>query len=204
MKRRRWFLPLVALIVMGAMVPSYIRVYQVAGSSDAPSFLVGDRILVNKSAYDIRLPYMDTVILSHSQPQRGDVVMFRTPGDGSTVFKRVIGCPGDMIAMRDNRLEINSIPLQYEPIDVREHQSIEGHNSLGTIIEREMGNGRSHLITHTPGMSRYASFGPVHLPKGHYFMMGDNRDNSLDSRMYGPVSHLSILGKVSYGQRSAP
>jgi len=203
-KKKRWFLLLIAVIGIGAITPSYVRVYRVDGFSDAPTFLVGDLILVIKAAYDVRLPYTDIVILCHSQPQSGDVVMYQSPGDDFLVFKRVIGCPGDTVVMRHNRLEINGIPLQYERVDGKEYSPIAKQNNLGTIIEKETGNGPPHLMTHTPGASLYASFGPVLVPEGHYFVMGDNRDNSRDSRMYGSVPRHSIVGKVIHGYRSVP
>jgi len=202
--RKRWLLPLVAIIGIGVITPSYVRAYRVAGSSDAPSFLVGERILVNKAAYDVRLPYTDIIIRSHSQPEPGDVVLFRSPESDALIFKRIVGCPGDTVAMRDNRLEINGIALQYERVDARDYQAIAEQNNLGTLIEREMGHGPPHLVTHTPGASCDASFGPVRVPEDHYFVLGDNRGNSSDSRMYGTVPRRSILGKVSDAFRSIP
>jgi signal peptidase I len=152
---------------------------------------------VFKTAYDVRLPYTDKVIFSRSQPQPGDVVMYRTPGDAFLVFKRVVGCPGDTLVMRDNRLEVNGVSLHYEWVDGKEFQPIAKQNNLGTLIERESGHGPPHLVTHTPGASPDASFGPVHVAAGQYFVMGDNRDNSMDSRMYGSIPRRSIVGKVA-------
>jgi signal peptidase I len=204
MNKKRWLLPLVAILAIGAITPSYVRAYRVAGSSDAPSFLVGERILVMKAAYDVRLPYTDIIISSHSQPEPGDVVLFRSPESDALIFKRVVGCPGDTVAMRDNHLEINGVALRYERVDASDYQSIAEQNNLGTIIEREMGHGPPHLVTHTPGTSCDASFGPVRVPEDHYFVLGDNRNNSRDSRMHGTVPRHSILGKVSNAFRSVP
>jgi signal peptidase I len=193
-RRRLWVLALV--IAIAAVTPSYVRVYRVSGASDAPTFLLGDRIVVNKAAYDIRLPYTRIVILSRSQPRAGDVVMFREPRDEVVVFKRVIGCPGDTVVMRDNRLTINGVPLEYEPASGDDFSAVASDNSLGAIIETEAGNGPPHLVTYTPGAGDAASFGPVEVPDDHFFLMGDNRDNSLDSRMYGPVPRRSVVGRV--------
>jgi signal peptidase I len=123
--------------------------------------------------------------------------MYRTPDrDSATVFKRVIGCPGDTVVMHDNHLEINGIPLQYVQVDESGYRDIARENKLGAIIERETGIGPPHLMTYTPGTGADATFGPVHVPDGHYFLMGDNRGNSRDSRAYGSVPRQSILGKV--------
>lgn len=204
MNRKRWLLPLAVVIGIGAITPSYIRAYRVAGSSDAPSFLVGDRIFVIKAAYDLRLPYTDVIISSHSHPERGDVVMFWSPELEAPVFKRVVGRPGDTVAMRDNRLEVNGVAMTYERVDATEFQAIADKNRLGTTIEREIGNGPPHLVTHSPGGCADASFEPVRVPEDHYFVLGDNRDNSRDSRMDGTVPRRAILGKVSDAFRSVP
>lgn len=197
MRRKRWLVVLLAIVGIGALAPSYVRAYRVAGSSDAPSFLVGDRILVFKGAYDLRLPYTDVVLFARSQPRAGQVVMFRPPGQEDVlVFKRVIGCPGDDVVMRDSHVEINGVSLHYQRLDERAYADVAVENRLGAIVERESGNGPAHAITHTPGAGLQASFGPVRVPEDHYFVIGDNRDNSLDSRAYGPVPRRSIVGRV--------
>jgi signal peptidase I len=141
-KPRYWILT--GIIITASIVPSYVRLYHVFGSSDAPTYLIGDRIFVNKVAFDIRIPYTNIVLLSHSGPKPGDVVMFREPGEDYSVFKRVIGCPGDLIVMRDNHLTINDTPLQYVRVNGNMHQATE--NNLGTVIVSEMGFGASHKI----------------------------------------------------------
>ena len=203
MKKKRCLVPLLAIIGIGTIAPSYVRVYRVNGSSDAPSFLVGDRILLFKSAYDIRLPYSNAVIRSYAQPKRGDVVMFRSPEEDYLVFKRVVGCPGDTILMRENRLEINGMTLTYERVDISGYEFAAGSNNLGTVIEEESGNGPTHLITHTPGKHSGTTLGPVYVGEEQYYVIGDNRDNSRDSRAYGAIPRDSILGKVVRIQRTS-
>lgn len=196
MTKKRWILLLAVLVVIAALAPAYVRLYRVSGYSDAPSFLVGDRFLANKLAYDVRLPYTDIVFFSHSAPKSGDVILFRSPDSDLLVFKRVIGCPGDRVAMRDNHLEINGTALQYARVQRTGYEPVAEQNRLGEIIEMETGVGPPHLMTHSPDTSLYASFGPVDVPRDQYFVVGDNRDHSRDSRMYGCVPRRSILGKV--------
>ena len=123
--------------------------------------------------------------------------MFRAPGEEFTVFKRVIGCPGDRVEMRDNHLRINDLALRYDPVDDRQFQSIARINELGEIVEKEAGNGPSHFMAYTPG-GFYASFEPILVPEGQYYVLGDNRSNSEDSRMYGPISRALIQGRVIF------
>jgi signal peptidase I len=203
MKLKRWLSVAFAVLFVGVLVPSYVRAYRVAGSSDAPSYLVGDRILVNKAAYDIRLPYTGMVIVSHSAPDLGDVVLYRSPQDDRLVFKRVVGGPGDAVSMRENHLTINGTNLRYAAVDEATYRSVAARNQIGSAIETEAGNGPEHAITYTPGASPLASFAPVRLPDGHYYMIGDNRDHSEDSRSYGPVPRERILGKVGLKLTSA-
>jgi signal peptidase I len=200
--RKRW-LWVTGFILLGVVLtPSYVRAYRVGGSSDAPTYMLGDLVFMNRAAYDIRLPYTDIVLLSHSQPGRGDVVMYSIPGADHTVFKRVVGCPTDVLEMRDNRLAVNGTALKYKEAGAEVDETVARKNSLGSIIEIESGNGPSHPIAHSPDGGPYASFGPVDVPEDHYFLVGDNRDNSMDSRAYGPVPRERILGKLSgvYGR----
>ena len=204
MTKKHWILLVAAIIAIGAVATSYVRAYRVDGWSDAPSFLVGDRVLVLKAAYDVRLPFTDIVVFSHSRPQRGEVIMFCPPGGDFLVFKRVVACSGDTVAMRDNRLEINGVPLTYERVDEKQYDSVAKSNKLGTIIAYEIGNGPSHMVTYTPEAGPHASFEPFFVPEGFYFTVGDNRDHSKDSRTYGPIPFHSILGKVVRVFRSNP
>ena len=112
------------------------------------------------------------------------------------IFKRVVGRPGDTVLMQDNRVTINDLPLAYGE-DVRsDYKQVPAENSLGSVVLMETGNGPGNLVTFTPGPCASASFGPVDVPEGHYFLMGDNRGNSLDSRAYGPVPRRWIVGRM--------
>lgn len=193
---KRTIYSVILVVIVAGIVPSYIRVYRVAGYSDVPSYLVNDKIIVNRAAYDIRIPFLDIVILTYSHPQNGDVVQFQLPENKETVFKRVIGSPGDTVSMQDNHIIINGQELSYEKINEFKNEWLNNKNHLGLVVESEAGNGETHLITFSPGHSLYGSFEPVTIPKGFYYVMGDNRDNSEDSRMYGPISRACIIGMV--------
>ena len=143
-----------------------------------PTLLVGDFILVNKYVYGIRLPVSDKKIFEVSQPQRGDVVVFRYPLDPSTPFiKRVVGLPGDRIAYYNKVLYINGQQAEQRPIG-----TYTGHGS-GT-----------HPILVQEGDSSVD--GKLVVPEGHYFVLGDNRDNSRDSRYWGTVPEELLIGKA--------
>jgi len=196
-KKKLLFSLLFAAVLMAALIPSYMRVYRVEGCSDAPSFLVGDRIFVFKAAYDLRLPYTGQVLWNRGDPRPGDVILYHPPGEEITVFKRVVAGPGDVIAMMENRLVINGALLQYEKVDPEPYNEVAATNRIGEVVEVESGHGTRRLITYSPGVDSIASFEAFEVPEGRYFVIGDNRDNSLDSRMYGPVSRQSILGRVA-------
>jgi signal peptidase I len=192
--RRRWLAIAFILLLLVAILPSYVRVYRVKGSSDLPTFRPGDRVVVTRWAFDLRIPYTRIVLISHSRPRRGDVVLYEPPDAPYPVFKRVVGCPGDRIAVRGSRLEINGVGLQYEPVNAAELRGPGLPTAPGATIAVEIGNGPAHRIIDDP--ARDHSFGPVEIPQGHYFMLGDNRANSRDSRHYGPIPRSALLGRV--------
>jgi len=192
-RRRAWLIVVLAAL---AITPSYVRAFRVGGASEAPSYRLNDLMTVNKAAYDIRLPYTGIVIVSHSQPRPGDMVLFRRPGTDYDVFKRVLGCPGDTVAIQDNRFTINGQPLKYVKHTASFDDEVLAANDIGTIIEREIGYGPDHLITYTPGTRSTGNIESFIVPQGHYYLVGDNRGNSLDSRTYGPVAGKHIVGRV--------
>ncbi len=153
-----------------------------------PTLIVGDFILVNKFAYGIRLPVIDRKIIPVGDPQRGDVVVFRYPPKPSIDYiKRVVGLPGDRIDYRHKRLSING-----EAVSVKK---ITGSGDDATVraYEEQLGEVIHAMQTMS---SRPAIDGSVIVPPGHYFVMGDNRDNSADSRMWGFVPDEYLLGKA--------
>lgn len=151
-----------------------------------PTIVEGDRILVNKMAYDLRIPFTHISLVRLAQPNRGDIIVFDSKQAGKRMVKRVIALPGDMVAMYNNQLTINGRKLQYS-----NQQDNESH-----VLKTEHLPGLSHDIRITSDAHpRFASFAPVQVPQGHYLVLGDNRDNSADSRVYGFVPRDEIVGR---------
>ena len=197
LRRKRWLRLVFIAIGLIVLVRGYFKPYRVVGSSDAPTYLKGDLILVNELAYDVRVPYTNIVILSYSEPHRGEVVQFYQPGNGQLVFKRVVGCPGDSLQLQNHHLKVNSIPLDYQEIQLSLPEKLATANQIGSVVESEEGNGTTHLITYSSTLTPGVGLDELKVPENTYFLIGDNRSNSLDSRDYGPVPRQRIVGKVS-------
>lgn len=195
--RRRWLKFVVAAVLVVVLIRGYLKPYRVVGSSDAPTYLIGDLILVNELAYDVRIPYTNLVIFSHSEPERGEVVQFYQPGNDQLVFKRIVGCPGDTLQLHNHHLTINSVPLDYQSIQLPLSQEVAIANQIGSVVEREKGNGTTHLITYSSTLTPEANLDEFKVPRETCFLVGDNRGNSHDSRNYGPIPKQSIVGRVS-------
>lgn len=164
-----------------------VEPFQIPSSSMVPTLLVGDYILVNKYTYGIRLPVLRTKVLDINEPERGDVVVFFPPHMNDTYFiKRVIGVPGDKVSYRNKQLYVNGEKLARTPAD----PGLEPRYRL----EEELIGDESHLMQ-VDKLRPADDFTTVVKP-GHYFMMGDNRDNSSDSRVWGQVPERDIVGKA--------
>lgn len=162
-----------------------------------PTIVEGDRIFVNKLAYDLRLPFTQRHLYTWQEPQRGDIAVFIAPIEEIPMVKRVVGVPGDSILMQNNRLYINGEPLAYETITQKQRTqlSLECDYLQQVLIENIFGH--RHLVTLTPYHPSKRSFGPIPIPPGHYLMLGDNRDSSADSRYFGLVQRRRILGRAT-------
>lgn len=172
-------------------------VYVPTGSMN-PTIIEGDRLLVDKHAYGLRIPFTLIRVTQGEDPQRGDIVTFDSPADGKLLVKRVIGIPGDVIAMSDERLTVNGIQARYVPADRRDTRSL----LLATQAERpqawsETAENCTHDILLLPDRASPATFGPIVVPPKMYFVLGDNRDNSADSRYIGFVPRRNIIGHAT-------
>jgi signal peptidase I len=161
-----------------------------------PTIQIGDRILVDKAAYDIRMPFTHLSLIHLADPQRGDIVVLDSHAAGEKLVKRVIGIPGDVIAMRDNVLYVNGSAARYSPATVT---GIHDDLQDPARYELEQVGSTQHLIRlslYRPSEAR--DFGPVTVPAGQYLLLGDNRDNSMDSRYFGFFPRKEIVGRSRY------
>ncbi len=156
-----------------------------------PTILEGDRIFVNKLAYDLKIPFTTRRVASWGAPQRGELVVFFSPVDGTRLVKRVIGVPGDLISMQGLRLSINGEAASYSPVE----PSGQADESILRFTETLAGSSRT--VQFIAGNPSNHSFPEMTLAPGTYFMMGDNRCNSADSRYFGAVGMDRIVGRVS-------
>ncbi len=185
---------LVALLVAGSFKSAIADWNVVPTGSMNPTILEGDRIFVNKLAYDLKVPFTTRHLAEWSNPRRGEIVVFYSPQEGKRLVKRVIGLPGDSIALWNNHLLVNGQEVAYEPVD----QSNPGLSvAADQFCVTEDLTGRKHPVLVTPRLPALRTFGPVTVPEGHYFMMGDNRDNSADSRYFGFVARDQIVGRAT-------
>lgn len=181
----RSFFPVLAIVLL--LRSFLVEPFQIPSGSMLPTLEVGDFILVNKFAYGLRLPVAGNKVIAIDDPERGDVMVFKFPEDGKTNYiKRVIGLPGDHIRYRDKTLFINGeqVPTEFvaslPPVELR----------------REYLTDTSHEIFLTMGRRNGAGEGEWVIPDNQYFVMGDNRDNSNDSRFWGMVPDELVVGKA--------
>lgn len=169
----------------------------VPSGSMRPTIIEGDRIWVNKVAYDLKVPFTTWHIAEWSNPQRGDIAVFYSPHDGKRLVKRVIGLPGDTIELRNNQLVINGAPVEYQPIADELLRDIPTAEREGRVFASEKLPGQTHAVGGIPAAPAPRTFAPIRVPEGQYFMMGDNRDDSFDSRFWGPVERKQIVGRAT-------
>jgi signal peptidase I len=183
------------LLLLGCaltLLPSYLWAYALSAPSESPTLNIGDRIIVNKARYAVRLPYSDVVLFRARSPERGDMVLVRLPNGRTVAPKRVVGLPEETIELQENRVLVNGRELPVRPLNRVDFNWVNPSNRIGSVVVEEGG----HWISFTPGTGPYRTCLPVKLERGQYFVMGDNRDESADSRIWGPVPESRILGKV--------
>ena len=184
LKEHRSFLLFISLmLVFRSAVADWSSV---PTGSMQPTIVEGDRILIDKLAYDLRVPFTSLSLQRLAEPQRGDIVVFDSAVADKMLVKRLIGLPGDVVEMRDNQLILNGTALHYRDIR-QEGDAVFAVEDLAGVPHR------IRLSLNRP--NAYRSFGPVTVPADHYLMLGDNRDNSADSRMIGFVPRSELRGR---------
>lgn len=195
---REWMKPLIVVIVVCCAFRSAVADWNdVPTGSMTPTLLVGDRILVNKLAYDLKVPFTTWHLLEWGDPERGDIVVCFSPADGNRLVKRVIATPGDTVELRGNRLIVNGAPSTYAPLADDIAATVKESSPRDHVFASETLGKVTHAVMGTPALIAKRDYGPVTIPDGMYFMMGDNRDESFDSRMFGFVPRDQIVGRTS-------
>ncbi len=187
---------LLALVVF-ALRSSLADWNDVPTGSMKPTIVEGDRVFVNKLAYDLKVPFTTWHLATWGEPQRGDIVVFYSPYDGTRLVKRVIGLPGDTVQLRQDTVSINGKPVEYESLPESRLRDVGLVERINTSYATELLPGQPHAVAFSAALPARREFGPYIVPAGSYFMMGDNRDNSFDSRYYGPVARNRILGRAT-------
>lgn len=170
--------------------------FKIPSGSMIPTLLVGDFIIVNKYVYGIRLPVLNKKIINIGEPERGDVVVFRYPKDpGVNFIKRAVGLPGDTITYRDKQVFVNGEPVKETPAGRWSSADVKCTVPAAdaSLYWEQLGGANHNILLHDRSGSRN---GQWVVPEGHYFMMGDNRDRSNDSREWGFVPEENILGRA--------
>jgi signal peptidase I len=193
---REWVKPVLPLLLLMFAVRSSLADWNtVPSGSMQPTIIEGDRVWVNKLAYDLKVPFTTWHLAEWSAPERGDIVVFFSPHDGLRLVKRAIGLPGDTVELRAGQLYLNGAAVDYS-----ENENVtatSGPQPQPTSRWTEALPDHPHRMQLLPAVRAVRDFGPVTVPAGQYFMMGDNRDNSFDSRFYGAVDRRRIVGRVS-------
>jgi signal peptidase I len=197
---REWVRPLlVTALVLFSFRSAVADWNDVPSGSMRPTILEGDRIFVNKLAYDLKVPFTTVHLAQWGNPVPGDVVVLWSPHDGQRLVKRVVGVPGDLVEVRGQRLLINGQPVQYGPVptEMAEALGLTGLSLPAGTVSAETLSGRTHPVMSQSNSGQGANVAPVRVPEDRYFVMGDCRDNSFDSRFFGLVERGRIVGRAT-------
>jgi signal peptidase I len=188
----RSFFPIILVVLV--LRSFLVEPFRIPSGSMMPTLLAGDFILVNKFSYGIRLPVVGTKVIGIGEPQRGDIVVFRFPKDPATDYiKRIVGLPGDHIRYSDKTVYINGEKAAQEYVGLYDGVGAGLTMSGASLRTEQLGQVKHDILIQN---SRRIAEGEFVVPEGHYFVMGDNRDNSNDSRFWGTVPEENLVGKA--------
>jgi signal peptidase I len=182
---------LLMILIVSSLRSALADWNDVPTGSMKPTIQEGDRVVVNKLAYDLKIPFTTIKIFGWDDPKRGDIVVLFSPVDGTRLVKRVVALPNDQVEMRENQLYINGQVAKQSSVATTE---LADYGRAYVFAENLQGH--THKMMVTPEIPAVRSFGPVVVPKGNYFVLGDNRDNSNDSRFIGFIERRRIVGEA--------
>jgi signal peptidase I len=196
---KEWVEPFLIAAIVALFIRQFVvEAFKIPSGSMIPTLTIGDHLLVNKFVYGPRIPFTDTRIFTGSEPKRGEIIVFKFPRDESKNFiKRVVGLPGDKIELRMGKLLINDEPVPVTTLGAYggdDQRSGPPYYDKPMLLDEQLGSVKHHILyLHDQTETNY---GPVLVPKDTVFVMGDNRDNSQDSRVWGFVKQNKILGRA--------
>jgi signal peptidase I len=194
---REWRGTILTLALILCFRASYADWMVVPSGSMNPTIIEGDYIFADKDAYGLRIPFTHIRLTRGADPQRGDIAVFDSPADGIRLVKRVIGVPGDVIEMRDEVLYINGKRQTFSS-NSGAHELLESTQRTNPqFVTEQLGN-TPHAVMLLPQIMARRNFAPITIPAEHYLMLGDNRDNSADSRYFGLVSRELFVGRAHH------
>lgn len=194
---REWIRPLAFPLLLVASAKSAIAdINYVPTGSMKPTILEGDVVFINKLAYDLRVPFTFSRVAQWAEPQPGDIVVCFSPADEMRLVKRIVGVPGDTVELRGDVLFLNGMQQNYAPLPGTVTRDLSAVERAQAVFAQETLGQRAHAVMALPGTPALRDFGPIQVPSGRYFVMGDNRDNSNDSRFFGFVARREIIGEA--------
>ena len=188
---------LIVLLLFGFVRTALADWNPIPSGSMRPTLLEGDVVLVNRVAYELKVPLTDIAVLRLADPQRGDVVTFTSPKDGVRLIKRLVAVPGDVVAMRGDRLFINGRAAHYAEVTEVQEPLADGGTTPALHLQESIG-GKRRAVQLLPEVPARRDFGPLVVPADSYYMLGDNRDDSADSRYIGFVPRRLLIGRAHH------
>jgi signal peptidase I len=185
---------IIFLVLMSTFRSAIADWYTVPTGSMLPTIQEGDRIIVNKMAYDLRFPFSNISLASLDSPKHGEIIVFESKSASLRLIKRIIGLPGDIVSMQNEVITVNGKQL---PQRVFKNSQVQTNTNKFNYYSEKIGNINHRINIDSNASNALSNFAPVVVPKGHYLVLGDNRRHSADSRVYGFVPHHELRGKAT-------